>query len=977
MSSKKGRKKRKSRKAMKSDAKSQKKGVSNPKEPPVFKKTQSVKSNHTGEIRRLISKGKIKSAVNRAKQIHKVMGTEESESILVEAYIARILEMTEKGLTVEAKTLLDMVRKRHHFPDQRLAEIKAVTAVQGGITDAFLAPLNDPSTPSEQQAAILNILKEKVVDLNVLTSCKTLSPDHPLKVQAAATSKTFEAVTSGPVHEKEIALPGISRRSPLAPWKMLIKALFYFYRREDALCERSLKAVEAGSAPARLVPVIRAMVREKTCGNPGENAYVLVEQVAGNRKELQEKLQVLESVLDAGKSMKLSAAIRGATSLCKQFRPELLEGLKQRISIRAWMIDADVKQVKKAMGGPSLKNARFWNLFARAAEIKGEHFQACAMWDEFMKHAVHEKMFSPDSLESSVVYFHVANLLSRTADPDFEWDRSRFELSFRQSKGFAPFYKGQPGFIIGAIGKNRKAERHPYFLYPERLYKRVCEIDPSSETFSHWLEWMQKGNFKEKSADEVAISWHKAIPYDITPVLYLAQSAEKRNAFKKCLTYLDEAEQINALHPGIRKIRLRMLAATAIRHLRQKKTHLARKDFREMEALPLFRVGDRPAFLTALKWVCALIEGREPQLQGLYDELAGRMGGRLCATMILGELLKACGLPRSAPGVSFNALEGLDIDDLPAPVGRACLLGDDVGFPIAIPPFYTEELEDAFTLDIPSLDVPTIRSIGEAALRDDCPELAYAVSGVGLLKGGPAVAGFLLLRARSLPFPERFRKNDCIDAAIALARGERDMALIDEAIELRRNVNGGGYISPFPGRRAERNDFSTDPEALEDFLEREKAAREYHPYDASEPDFLDDYDDDDDYDLDAHDCRHCDAKDCRDRKAEYVPGSDDDRWEDDERDDDGPWDENDAELLEGLLDEGLLDFPSDIPPEAVPLVLKMMLKYGNRNGDLPEFDELFRKEPELLEELLEMIPDYQPFSGPGKKGKKKKRKGKK
>ena len=96
---------------MKSDAKSQKTGVSNRNTPRASKKTESSKSGHAGEIRRLISKGKIKSAVNRAKQIHKVMGTEGSEETLVEAYIARILEMTEKGLTVEAKTLLDMVRK--------------------------------------------------------------------------------------------------------------------------------------------------------------------------------------------------------------------------------------------------------------------------------------------------------------------------------------------------------------------------------------------------------------------------------------------------------------------------------------------------------------------------------------------------------------------------------------------------------------------------------------------------------------------------------------------------------------------------------------------------------------------------------------------------------------------------------------------------------------------------------------------------
>ncbi|OQY44340.1 MAG: hypothetical protein B6240_10650 [Desulfobacteraceae bacterium 4572_87] len=902
MPSKKKRNKRKSRKTAKSDVASPKKGGS--------KTVSSAQPKPLLEIRRLISKGKIKSAVNKAKQYHKAEGTGASEGILVEAYVARILEMNEKGLAIEADTLLNMVRERYPLPAALLAEITTAAAACRGVNDEFLAPLDNPATPPEQQMAILNKIKEKVAHLTVLTDCGTLSPHHPLKVQATALDKAFQAVTSGPVLEKEIALPEISRKSPLAPWKMLIKALFFFYRHEDAPCERSLKAVETGSAPARLVPVIRAMLRKNTFGKPG----------------------VLDSVLDAGKSMKLSSAIRSATSLIKQLRPELLEELKRRISIRSWMMDADKKRITKAMGGASLKDAHFWNLIARAAEIKGKHFLACAMWDEFIKHALHEKMLSPDSLEISVIYFHMANLLSETADPDFEWRRSQFEPDFWQSKGFSSHYQDQPKFITRALGKHKKTDRHPYFLYPERLYERVCKIDPSFEAFSNWLEWMQKGDFKKKSADAVAVKWHQAIPHDIPPVLHLAESAEKRNAFKKCLTYLDEAEHINALHPSIRKIRVRILTATAIRHLKQKKPHLAKKDFREMESLPLFQVGNRPAFLTALKWVCvqiessAPIESNAPKLRGLHDELVKSMGSQLSAAMILWELLKACGLPQNASGAAYAPLEGLEIDDLPSHVGRVCLLGEDVGFPIAIPPFYVEELEDAFSEGTPGLDAPAIRSVGEAALRDDCPELAHAVSVAGLLKGGTTVAGFLLLRARSLPSRARFRKINCINAAIALAQRERDMDLIAEAVELRRKTDGADYHSIFPGRQV-GTDFSTDPEALANFLEKEKADREY-PYDDDGYDG-DGYDGDEDFS--AHECRSCDKKNCRDRKSEYMPDFDDDEWDDEDED-----------LLDELLD-----------------------------GVFPEIEEMFKKDPKLLEAFLEELPDDQPFFGPGKKKKKK------
>ena len=196
------------------------------------------------------------------------------------------------------------------------------------------------------------------------------------------------------------------------------------------------------------------------------------------------------------------------------------------------------------------------------------------------------------------------------------------------------------------------------------------------------------------------------------------------------------------------------------------------------------------------------------------------------------------------------------------------------------------------------------------------------------------------------------------------------MDLIDEAIELRRNEEEGGDISLFRRKRRTIDDFSTDSEALDDLLKREREAREY-PYDASEPDFPDFFDNDNDDDFDGHDCRHCSVEDCPSRKVEYVPGSDDDDWEDDDS-----WGEDDRELLEAMLEGGSLDLPSDIPPEAVPILLKIMLKYGNKYGDLPELDEVFKKDPALIEELFEMMPDYQSFSEPGGKKKKKKRKGK-
>lgn len=935
---------RKLRPTQPSGAASWKRAASAPKGNSRFQDRNTADSTDANEIRSLISKGEVKSAVYRAKQMHKARGTEASEALLVEAYRARLLEMIEKGLTCEAEALLSLVRERYHLPDPWLAEIRAAGAAREGIGEAFLAPLNDPATRRETQAAIFKQIKEKIVDLDVLTSSSALSSDYPLKVQAAAIVRAFEAVTSGPVGEADIALSEVPRRSPLAPWKVLIKALSCFYRREDDLCERHLQAVEPDSAPARLVPVVRAMLWGRSRANLSESAQALIEQVTGNRMEIRKIFDELETAMKGGRPQVILQSIRKAVSVCSRYAPELSERLKQHISVRAWILGLEDKAIKKAIGGPSLKNAYFWRLLAQAAELKGETFYACAMWNEFMKHAVHEGLWPKDGLERSVVYLHMADFLFQAADPEFTWERSLFEAKYRRSGGLSGFYKDQPSGIVDAVRSTPRSYSTLEFLYPEHLYRRACEITPAPEAFSNWMEWLKKQNAGRKELDDVAAAWHRVLPHDIRPLLILARSAEKRSAFKKCLFYLEEAEKMDGLNSEIKRIRIRLMAATAIRHLRQKKTHLARKDLKTMTDLPLFGEGDRGAFVTGLRWVCAVIEEDKAALGSSEKELIRLMGSPFAASLMLRELLEACGLSRNLKGPLLSAGKALTDGGLLLAVGRCCLLGDDVGVPFVIPDAYVSELESVFRSNSIGLSNGRIMAIGNAALRQGARKLAYAVSVAGLKKRDAGCARFLLIRARSLPPWEGSRKNACIEAAIGFARKERDMELIDECIELKRSLNDPILMLPPFERRMGGRDLSTDEKAIHEALAREREACDYP--DRKSDSYLGDVEEDDAFDI--NDCRRCDVRNCDRRSAPYDPELDDD-WEDKDLDVD------DLELLDILLEDGRLDIPPDIPPEALSILLKVYQKHGHRKGRLPGPEELLRNEPELAHSLFSIL----------------------
>ena len=899
-------------------------------------KNQKVPANFADEIKRLISKGKNKAAVSKAKKYHKSLGTNKSEMILVDAYVARIREMIAKGYIVEGKTLLERVRSRYQCPEHRIVELKGLIAVHEGRVDELVCLLDDPGTSREERTIVERIIKNELVDLDVLAQSKVLSSGHPLKTGALAVTGAFSKVTSGFAQDEEIALPVISRRSPLAPWKMLINALACFYGHDDEKCDKYLKAVDPESAPGRLVPLMREMIAGKSNGNHRDKSLFLAEKVTGNNKKTRDALRRLDNALAQNNPYKLVKVARNAVHIVKKSCPELIDKLKQHIFIRSWMLDVDTKDVSRALGGPALNNAYLWQLYARAAELKGKYLWACAMLAEFRNHALQEGWFSENSKEIAAIYLHMADLVQRLPAEDLEWLREEFESEYRE---FQSYYHGQPGSDFKAVENDDQYTSGIYFLDPGQLYRLASEIDPASETFRQWLEWTEDHALHWKKIDAVAGAWHAALPDDTRPLLYLMKSAEQRGAFKKSLGYLEKAENLDGLNPDVKRARLRLLAATAIRHLKQDKTHLAQKDFAEIEVLPQSGEEDRPAFLVALKSVCALLDGHESKISRLNGELIALLETPVAAKVVLHGLLKACGLSDRSINLPANPNEPLEPRDLAEAVARGCKLGDDMGIAVVIPREYVKKVCDFFTIEDSSHDTATIRIIAETALKNNNLELAYAAAGAGLSQHGSAAARFLLLRARSLPAWEIDRRDDCITAAIELARRDREMDLIDEAIELRRNGRGmSSGFSILTNILGEENS-SMETEELNEVLQLEKEAREYPSYMPDE--FYKNFDDGDDDDIEDSQCKYCDARNCPDRKAPYLP---DGLYAEDFDDDDDIDEFPDFNVfLEKLL--------PDFPPELMSLIMKVFSKHG-KNGSFPDPQDLANKDPWLADQLL-------------------------
>jgi len=752
-------------------------------------------------VRQLIANGKHKVAVETAKEIHKAQPTAASEALLVDAYAARIQSLMDQNLAAEAKALLELVRERYPSARERLKSTNGSAGTHAGRLEELLRPLNDPELSAERRAAIEAAVAREAGDLAVLADCAVLPPEHPLRMAASALQRAFLAVTGGPVGEEAIELPEVSRRSPLAPWKLLVRAIACFYRGEDDACRRSLEAIQPESAAARLVPAMQAMLGGKPARLTAA-ADALVSYTTSDPAVLRKALEALDKAFDSHQNGAILNGIREAVKACRETAPGQIERLKQHISVRCALADVKMEKAVAAMGGAARHDAYYSRLFARGMEEIGDPdnlAMACATWNEFRQEAVREGWFTANGPEAATLYLHMAGVMRKL-----------------------------PGEVLAelqrcACRQNRKSPEELYFLYPEKLYERACALDPHFESFSQWLDWAKRD--RPGRAAGVAEAWHKIRPMDIEPILLLMEEKEKRNAFHTSLQYLAKAERIDSVHPAVRRARLRLLAGSVLRHLQQKKPDLAEEELAGMETLPQSQQGDRPAFLAALRYMVCAVRGASDAAAAHRAEVERLLGGKAAAALLIfgvGEASKRGALEKLPP---IETLGKTERAALPEAVIRVADLAKDMQMSQPIPRDWLAETAKQFPRSSQSLNVGQLQTLAEAGLYAKHFELVYAVSAAGLERGGPAEASFLLLRALCLPDYLEERRAVCAVAAAQLARQQRHMDVVEKAVELVAD-------SPF-------DDLSFTQEQASTVVRKEKAERAFPTAYRPGPDYRD------------------------------------------------------------------------------------------------------------------------------------------
>jgi len=148
-------------------------------------------------VRELIAGRHSKSALQLAKDLYKRCATAESEALLTDAYKARVDDLLRLRMTVEAKTLLGIVRERFPSAMPRLTELCREMSAQDGKLEDVVAPLADRELAAEERDRIETFIRQRIWDLPALGAVSSLPREHSLRTAASALAAAFEAVTRG------------------------------------------------------------------------------------------------------------------------------------------------------------------------------------------------------------------------------------------------------------------------------------------------------------------------------------------------------------------------------------------------------------------------------------------------------------------------------------------------------------------------------------------------------------------------------------------------------------------------------------------------------------------------------------------------------------------------------------------------------------------------------------------------------------
>jgi hypothetical protein len=731
------------------------------------------------QVDALLAAGKTHDAVEAAKQLLKQAPGPEAEALVVKAYQARLQALIASGLQKEAHALGQLVVER--FPAHQKM-IHGLLRQSELLAENFQMLLTDLLTAAgERRRELEALLTRRLIDPGMLVRSTVLPADHPLKRAAAIASELFTAVTNGPLPEGALLpLNEIPRQSPLAPWKLLIRAIDAFYRRNDDAVLANLAGIAPDAGPARLVSVLchlvdatppratppRATPPRATPPRavPGETTHSLavttvMTKVCGNRTVVQANLTQLSRVLSLRQEKQALASVQALLPLFRaaplaQWRT-FLATLLYHWHKHGLQPEGLFRVLPNSQTDPDILRLVALTLERVAWE------EALDWWGNYVAVAQAKGVLANHGPDIARVWLRMAALFP--ADPlevlDMFDAESEEDLRDQIRSGELPAHCDR-----------------------EMLLKQAHAADPSAQTFralvTHYDRW---GN--SKRAETEAEAWRQAHPQELEPLLHLIRAAERRGASRKALELLAQAETLNRLHPDVRQSRFRLLLASAERRVREGKVSLALEDLALLAQEPRAAEGEVKVYLFALSWAAALKSNNSEGATRLEQGFRSMVANDVLGDLVIDALTESVKIKFPRQAITPSPEEAID------GLVRAYELFQGVDRPLPKP---ATGVLTQIEKNLSHASVAQLHALCQSGLLMGRPTLTYLAAGHGLTQEGPLQHRFLLARGQTLMTGQgvqlHTRARRCLRAARELASRARDLDAVREASRALENL---------------------------------------------------------------------------------------------------------------------------------------------------------------------------------------------
>jgi len=677
----------------------------------------------------LLAKGDTRGAVEAAKLLVREEPGPASESLAVGAYAERIKSLIAEGLGREAAATAAIVRERYpaHLDEHRTLLENARLAA--GDLDWMLSELRGAT--DERRASIEERLLSWISDPSAIARSASLDSDDPLARESRAVAEVFEIVTTRLASPEEMApLGDIRRRSPLAPWKLLLRAIDAFHRKDDERVASNVAAIDRSSPAA----VAGQILTELTTGSRKDSrslpAERLIDKISGGTATIALQIQKIEAAARHDDKRTLREELRSFTKAFDKLSPYALDQVRiAMLPLCGAFFTPDQIATMFRLDERGDGMERYAVLLMESA---GAPF-AAALWMAHAQTFLEDGEYEP--WQAAEIYLHA--LAMREQDDD--------EICTDPSHGH-PIMEGLD--VAAAIEK-------------------IVALNPAPSVLARLGNHLDHLNSKELR--RVLAAWRKSDPNAHEPLVRLLQLAVDEGRYDEALGLIRQGDGLKILDPAFAKLRRRTL-------FRKAEQLLAARKRGEAEAM-LAQIANRPedlgedlgTYLLALQWAAAP--------PAMASQLLGRLAERgVVGEIVVAEITGSLGMPFVLPVIQHSPNELLE------GVRRSSELFQSIDRGQLHSLWLVEQTEAHLDL----ANEAQLFAIGNVAFEGLSIALAWKVAARGLEVGGPMLHRFLLLRAELLVQMHASTKRTArvVEAVRLLAERALDSESLNRALDL-------------------------------------------------------------------------------------------------------------------------------------------------------------------------------------------------